>query len=103
MVQETIFISLQIKHLETLIENATGKAIKEYSLSLQKEQEKQSEYLTRKQTAEKLHLSLGTLDQYVKKGLITSYKIGHRVLFKSEDINDSLFNTLKEQKYKTKY
>ena len=102
MAQETILISLPLNQLETLIENAIGKAIKEYSLTLHKEQEKQPEYLTRKQTANKLHLSLGTLDQYVKCGLIKSYKIGHRVLFKTDEINTSLFQSINDQKYKCK-
>lgn len=102
MIQETVFISLPLDQLETLVQNAIGKAIKEYSLTLQKEQEHKPEYYTRKQVAEKLHLSLGTLDQYVKSGLITSYKIGHRVLFKSNEINDSLFQSIQNQKFKTK-
>ncbi len=101
MVQETIFISLPLNQLETLIENAIGKAIKEHSTQLQKVEDK-PDFLTRKQTADKLHLSLGTLDQYVKSGLITSYKIGHRVLFKSDEINESLFQSIKNQKFKTK-
>lgn len=102
MIQETILISLPLDQLETLVQNAIGKAIKEYSLTLQKEQESKPEYLTRKQIAEKLHLSLGTLDQYVKKGLINSYTIGHRVLFKSDEINNSLFQSINDQKYKSR-
>lgn len=102
MVQETIFISLPLNQLETIIDNAIGKAIKEYSLTLQKEQENKPEYLTRKQTAERLHLSLGTLDKYVKNGLITSFKIGHRVLFKTDEVNTTLFQSIQKQKFKTK-
>lgn len=102
MIQETVLISLPLDQLETLVQNAIGKAIKEYSLALHKEQENKPEYLTRKQVAEKLHLSLGTLDQYVKKGLINSYTIGHRVLFKNDEVNSSLFQSIQEQKYKSK-
>ncbi|MFV0189736.1 MULTISPECIES: helix-turn-helix domain-containing protein [Empedobacter] len=102
MVQETILISLAYDQLETLIDNCVSKAIRNHSTQLQKVEEKQPEYLTRRQTASKLHLSLGTLDQYVKSGLITSYKIGHRVLFKSNEINDSLFQSIQNQKFKTK-
>ncbi len=103
MFQQTVLISLPLEQLETLIDNAIGKAIKEYSLTLQnKEQESKPEYYTRKQLAETLHLSLGTLDQYVKCGLIKSYKIGHRVLFKTEEVNDSLFQSVLTQKHKTK-
>ena len=55
MVQETILISLPLNQLESLIDNAVGKAIKEYSTQLQKVEEKQREFLTRRQTASKLH------------------------------------------------
>jgi len=101
MIQETILISLPLNQLETLIDNAVGKAIKDYSTKLQKV-ETNPEYYTRRQVAEKLHLSLGTLDQYVKCGLITSYKIGNRVLFKSDEINESLFESIQIQKFKSK-
>lgn len=102
MVQETILISLAYDQLESLIDNAIGKAIKEYSTQLQKVEEKQPEFLTRKQTANKLHISLATLDVYVKKGLLESKKIGHRVLFKSDDINNSLFQSIQNEKFKIK-
>ncbi len=101
MVQETILISLPLNQLESLIDNCVSKAIRNHSTQLQKVEDK-PDFLTRKQTAEKLHLSLGTLDQYVKSGLISSYKIGHRVLFKSNEINESLFQSIKNQKFKTK-
>ena len=102
MIQETILISLPLNQLETLINNSIAKALKEYSDLQNQSEKKGQEYLTRKQVAKKLHLSLGTLDVYVKKGLINSYKIGHRVLFKSDEINESLFEKIQNQKFKIK-
>lgn len=102
MIQETILISLPLNQLETLINNSIAKALKEYSDFRNQSEKKGNEYLTRKQVANKLHLSLGTLDVYVKKGLINSYKIGHRVLFKSDEINESLFEKIQNQKFKIK-
>ncbi|MFV0151113.1 helix-turn-helix domain-containing protein [Empedobacter falsenii] len=102
MIQETILISLPLNQLENLINNSIAKALKEYSDFQNQSEKKGQEYLTRKQVANKLHLSLGTLDVYVKKGLINSYKIGHRVLFKSDEINESLFEKIQNQKFKIK-
>lgn len=102
MIQETILISLPLNQLENLINNSIAKALKEYSDFQNQSEKKGQEYLTRKQVANILHLSLGTLDVYVKKGLINSYKIGHRVLFKSDEINESLFEKIQNQKFKIK-
>ena len=45
---------------------------------------------TRYETCEILHISLSTLDTYVKKGAITCSRVGKRVLFTQEDIDKAL-------------
>jgi len=47
------------------------------------------DYLTRKETATQLNITLPTLGQYTKKGLLTSYKIGARVLYKKSEIESA--------------
>lgn len=49
-------------------------------------------YLTRKETAEQLNVSLPTLNQYTKRNLITGYRFGVRVMYKTTDIEASLKN-----------
>ena len=49
-------------------------------------------YLTRKETAEQLNVSLPTLLQYTKRNLITGYRFGVRVMYKTTDIEASLKN-----------
>lgn len=68
----------------------------------QPETNSQPEYLTRKQTAERLHLSLTTLDSYTKLGILTAHKIGHRVLYRAAEINDSLSEKIRDIKNKMK-
>lgn len=46
----------------------------------------QPEYLTRKETADKLKISLPTLNSYTKRNLIKSYRVGVRVLYKQCEI-----------------
>ena len=101
MVQETVLISLPLSQLETLIDNCVSKAIRQNSIELKEERENSTKYLTRKETANKLHLSLTTLDSYVKNGIIPCHKIGHRVLFKLDEVNESLFTKFND-KDKTK-
>ena len=51
-----------------------------------------AKYLTRKETAEQLNVSLPTLNQYTKRNLITGYRFGVRVMYKTTDIEASLKN-----------
>ncbi|MCW3071117.1 MAG: DNA-binding protein [Bacteroidetes bacterium] len=55
--------------------------------------------LTRKEVAALLKVSLPTLRQYVKDGLIQSHRIGRRVLFKANDVESAL-TAVKMQKFK---
>ena len=45
---------------------------------------------TRYETCEILHISLSTLDTYVKKGAINCSRVGKRVLFTQDDIDKAL-------------
>lgn len=54
--------------------------------------------LTRKETADKLKVSLVTLNDWTKRGLIQSYIIGGRVLYKDSEIEKSL-HQVKTVKY----
>lgn len=51
-------------------------------------------YLTRKQTAEKLKVSLPTLNEYTKNGKINGYRFGVRVLYKQSEIEAALKNVI---------
>lgn len=43
-------------------------------------------YLTRNQVAEMLSISLTTLWRYTKKGIVSSYQIGNRVLYDQKEV-----------------
>ena len=57
---------------------------------------KEPEYLTRKETASKLHISLVTLNRLTNNGILQSFKIGGRVLYKSVEINKAISENLKK-------
>ena len=50
-------------------------------------------YLTRKQTAELLRVSLPTLNEYTKKGKINACRFGVRVLYNQNEIEAGLLKT----------
>lgn len=47
-------------------------------------------YLTRIETCEKLHISLPTLTRYSKLGIITARRIGNRILYSEEGLQNSM-------------
>ena len=48
------------------------------------------QYLTRGEVSKYLQISLPTLHSYVKQGLIKSYRIGGKVRFKQEEVDQAL-------------
>ena len=56
-------------------------------------------YLNRFEVAEMLKISLPTLNNWSKSGIIQSYRIGNRVLYKPDEI-DKAVKTVKNLKYK---
>ena len=71
--------------LVQMIEVAVSKALEKASLK-----ENAEVYLTREQTAQRLSVTLATLNNWVKLDKIIAHKINGRVLFKSSDIENAL-------------
>jgi excisionase family DNA binding protein len=58
----------------------------------------QVKFLTRIEASRLLQISLPTLNDYTKRGVISSYRIGSNVRYKLSDLE----NALKERNYSTK-
>ena len=56
------------------------------------------EYLTRQETATKFKISLVTLNRLTNSGILTSYKIGGRVLYRTDQIKTALSNNPKKHR-----
>jgi excisionase family DNA binding protein len=50
-------------------------------------------FLNKKQVAEWLGVTVGTLDEYMRRGLVTYYKLGRTVRFRLEDLEEHLKST----------
>lgn len=55
-------------------------------VQVQTTSEKQSDYLTRKEVAERLKITLPTLHDWTKLGYLKAYKMGSRVLYKENEV-----------------
>ena len=53
-------------------------------------QNENTEYLTRAEVADLLRISLPTLNDYTKTGVIKGYRINGRVLYKRDEVEKSL-------------
>lgn len=84
------------EELTGLISQAVKEAVK--SIQAVPTNSTSEKLLTRKECSEKLKVSLVTLNDWSKRGLIQSYLIGGRVLYKDSEIEASLYQ-VKTVKY----
>lgn len=55
-----------------------------------KNENNQSDYLSRKEVAKLLRITLPTLHDWTKLGYLKAYKMGSRVLYKPSEVSDAL-------------
>lgn len=77
------------EELTGLINNSVKEALEKFR-PIPKEESKNDPFLSRKETASRLRISLVTLNSWTKTGLIKSHVIGGRVLYKESDIEEAL-------------
>lgn len=87
MTSEIRFIQVTPDELTAMIADAIVKGF-EQAKELLNRPTKQSEYLTRKETAKRLKISIGTLDNWSKSGKLLSHKIDRKVLYKESEIEE---------------
>ena len=90
---EIILSPISLKDFESLIRTC----IKAELETLSPAKPPETEYITRKETASILGISLPTLNDWSKRGIIPSYRIASRVRYKKAEIESSLS---KVQSYK---
>jgi len=91
MEKPIILIPYTTDQFRGIIRSEMGEALK--NIQLQASTPASEKLLTRKETADKLKISLVTLNDWTKRGLVQSYLIGGRVLYKEDEIVASLHKT----------
>ena len=81
------FNTFELSDFENAFNKAFERAIKQF-INPPKSTDK--DLKSRKETARILNISLPTLHLFTKEGSIRAYRIGNRVLYKSEDIENAL-------------
>jgi len=80
------FTLLTVEQLTEIIEEATQKAIAEGLKRGRELAQAEDEYLTRKEAAELLKVTVSTLDKWRGEGLIDDYFFGRSVRFKKSEL-----------------
>lgn len=92
--QNLIFSQIPIDEIKNIIAETVRNEMQRNSIS---EPQIEKEYITRKETCEILGISLPTLNEWTKQGIIPGYRIASRIRYKKNEILKSLhqINTLK--------
>lgn len=92
--QEILLSQIPINDLRIFIQESVREEMQKISIS---EPQFTTEFITRKETAIILGISLPTLNDWTKRGLVIGYRIASRVRYKKAEIMESLtqINTLK--------
>ena len=87
---DLLLSTIPYTELQTFISNTVQSAVQLATAHLQLKIEE--EFLTRKQTASILGVSLVTLSEWTKEGKIKGYRIASRVRYKRSEIEKSLLS-----------
>ncbi len=93
---------LSLDDLKSTIQCIVADEIKNALTAISETMQKDTtpEYLTRKETAEMLGVSLPTLHSYVNKGYLTAHRVGEKTIrFRREDVENAL-NAVQPMKYR---
>ena len=89
---------INVSDLQTIISETVKNELKNF-IPKQPSNKKTDIYGTRKEVAKELKVSLPTLNEYTKNGTIKGYRIGGRVLYKWNEVFESL-ELIQSLKYK---
>ena len=81
---------INLSDLKELMREVIDEKLNDFTKPVKSEDQ---EYLTRKEVAKLLKISLTTLNDWSKQGIVQAYRIGNRVLYKKKEIEDSVSKT----------
>lgn len=84
--ENQILYSMKLVELLSKIEEIIDKRLE----ALRPKREETAEYITRKEVAHILKITLPTLRDWTRLGWLKSYKIGTRVLYKRKEVEEAI-------------
>lgn len=94
MKQQIQFIQFTPEELKDLISESVKEQFNALSTSLKDNEPKnEKEFLTRKETASFFNVSMVTIHEWQKNGILKVYKMGNRSFFKRAELLETLYNS----------
>ena len=90
MAEKIIFTSLGIEELRNIISQSVSEEMNRQLIKGKDQLVEKDKLFSRKETAGILKVSTSSLLSYVKSGRIKAHRVGRRVLFKYEDIQNAM-------------
>ena len=88
------FINVTPQELVNLISESVKAHLEQLSINLQSKSSKdETEFLTRKQTAELFGVSLATIHDWNNNGSLKPYKMGNRTYYRRSELLETLYNS----------
>lgn len=87
---KTFIIEMTKSDLEHLIQEQIKEVFHSKHKDVAHKKTSESKYLSRKETASLLKVSLPTLNKLTKQSKLVSYKLGNRVLYKRDEVEKAL-------------
>ena len=90
--EQIILSGLTVEQLRQIIVDCFKKtySLQEHIKKQVPQSLKDGKFISRKETAKLLHISLPTLNEWTKEGKLKSYRIGTRILYKPDEIMESV-------------
>jgi excisionase family DNA binding protein len=84
-------LNITTNDLTNLIKEGIKSELSEFKNSINPES-LESPHLTRRETAKYFGVSLNCINDWTRKGILKSYKVGQRVFFKRSELLQIMFN-----------
>jgi excisionase family DNA binding protein len=89
--EQIVMTTIPLETIEKRFSNVVDQKFQQLLLALQQSQAPhQKKFLSRKETAKRLGISLPTLNDWTKEGIVVGYRIASRVRYKEDEIEAAL-------------
>jgi excisionase family DNA binding protein len=95
--ENVILHSTPLKDFQVIIGNIVEEKLREFKPV--PPQRPESEYLTRREVCDLLKISLATLHYYTRDGILKSYRLRGKVLYKTVEVQEAV-QAIRDQRYK---
>lgn len=100
--ENTVLTAISFEELQNKFAEIVEDKIKNLlTTNFKQEEDSSKQYATREEVSKRLRISLPTLNTLTKDGIIKSYRIGRRVLYKWEEV-EGILQEISATKFKRK-